>query len=222
MRVIWRLLMVLAASAGIVCLAFTIGRPWAYFTVQSNTILVVYCGLRLCGAGRSPTFKGAVTLYLVVTGITNFVSRGGANPLVLLDGDVRHLGNFLLHYVTPVMALADWLAFDRAARPRWSAPFAWPAFPVAYGVFVVTAAPVMLKRYIYPVLPLERLGPAVVVLVVLAVAAIFVVMGYVLIVLHRLAAGPVERSKAAAQWQPPEPQHDPVAWGSRSLPPPSS
>ncbi|NUP78119.1 MAG: hypothetical protein HOV96_11310 [Nonomuraea sp.] len=76
-----------------------------------------------------------------------------------------------------------------------------------------------------PVIPPERLGPAVVVLVVLAVCAVcaaFVVTGQLLIVLHRLAAGPVEWSKAAAQWQPPEPQHDPVAWGSRSLPPPSS
>lgn len=157
----------------------------------------------------------------MVTGLTNYVSRGGANPLALLDGDVRHLGNFLLHYATPVMAVVDWLALDRTLRPRRGAPFVWLAYPVAYGVFVLTAAPVMLKRYVYPVIPQERLGPPVVVLVVLAVAAIFVVTGYLLVVLHRLAAEPVD-PPGTTQWQPPEPQHDPPAWGRNSLPPPSS
>jgi len=191
---ILRLLTLLAAVTGIVFLAASIGRPWAYFTVQSNTILALHCCLRLCGAGRSPTLKGAVTLYLVVTGLTNYVSRGGANPFALLDGDVHHVGNFLLHYATPVMALVDWLAFDRGLRPRWSAPFAWLAYPVAYGVFVVTAAPFMLKRYLYPVVPPGRLTPAVVVLVVLAVLAIFVVIGLLLIALHRPAAQHTSRT----------------------------
>ncbi|NUR83439.1 MAG: Pr6Pr family membrane protein [Nonomuraea sp.] len=221
MRVLWRVLTMLVAGAGIGCLAVTIGRPWAYFTVQSNTILVLYCCLRLCGGGRSATVKGAVVLYLVVTGVTNFVTRGGANPLALLDGDVKHLGDFLLHYVTPVLAVVDWLAFDRDLRPRWSAPFAWLAYPVAYGIFVLTAAPFMLKRYIYPVIPRDRLGPALVVVVVLAVIAIFVIVGYLLVALHRLAAEPVERARPG-QWQPPEPQHEPPAWGRNSTPPPSS
>ncbi|NUP78120.1 MAG: hypothetical protein HOV96_11315 [Nonomuraea sp.] len=41
----WRLLTLLAAG-GIACPTLTIGRPWAYFTVQSNLIPALYCGSR--------------------------------------------------------------------------------------------------------------------------------------------------------------------------------
>jgi hypothetical protein len=188
----WRILLVAAAVSGLVCLAVSIRGPWAYFTVQSNVMLALYYGWRLLGRGTPATLKGAVTLYLLVTGLVNYVSRDLASPLTLLDGGVRGLGNFLLHYVTPVMAVVDWLAFDRSSRARWAAPFAWLAYPLAYGAFVLLAAPALPRRYVYPFLNVERLGWSGVALMAGAVLAGFVVLGYALLGLHRLTAGPAE------------------------------
>lgn len=53
---------------------------------------------------------------------------------------MRGLGNFLLHYVTPVMALIDWAALGRSRRVRWPAPFAWLGYPLL-GVHRLTAEP---------------------------------------------------------------------------------
>lgn len=80
----WRILLVTVTVAGLVCLATSIGRPWAYFTVRSNVMLALYYGRRLVTGRRRPAsagVKGAVTLYLLVTCLVNYVSRDLANPL---------------------------------------------------------------------------------------------------------------------------------------------
>ncbi|MEU6786948.1 Pr6Pr family membrane protein [Nonomuraea angiospora] len=148
----WRILLLTATVAGLSCLATSIGRPWAYFTVQSNIMLALYYGWRLItyrSRSASPDVKGAVTLYLLVTCLVNYISRDLANPLALLDGGtIRGLGNFLLHYVTPVMALVDWAAFDRSRPAHWAAPFAWLSYPLLYGAFVLLTAPNLPRRYV--------------------------------------------------------------------------
>ncbi|WP_327588545.1 Pr6Pr family membrane protein [Nonomuraea sp. NBC_00507] len=192
----WRILLVTAAVAGLVCLATSIGRPWAYFTVQSNVMLAPYYGWRLVNDRRKPAsadVKGAVTLYLLVTCLVNYVSRDLANPLTLLaGGGIRGLGNFLLHYVTPVMALVDWTAFDRSRRVRWAAPFAWLGYPLLYGAFVLLVSPNLPRRYVYPFLNVERLGWPAVASASLAALAAFVVLGYALLGIHRLRAEPAD------------------------------
>ncbi|MEO3790744.1 Pr6Pr family membrane protein [Nonomuraea sp. B10E15] len=191
----WRILLVTAAIAGLASLAASVGRPWAYFTVQSNVMLALYYAWRLVNDRRRPAsadVKGAVTLYLLVTCLVNYVSRDLANPLALLDGGVRGLGNFLLHYVTPVMALVDWVAFDRSRRSRWSAPFAWLGFPLLYGAFVLLAAPNLPRRYVYPFLDVERLGWPTVASAALAALAVFVTLGYVLLGVRRVTHEPAD------------------------------
>ncbi|TDE32837.1 hypothetical protein E1295_38930 [Nonomuraea mesophila] len=192
----WRILLVTATVTGLVCLAMSIGRPWAYFTVQSNVMLALYYGGRLLHGRRNPAaagVKGAVTLYLLVTCLVNYVSRDLANPLALLDGGgMRGLGNFLLHYVMPAMALADWAAFDRSRRVRWAAPFAWLGYPLLYGAFVFIAGPDLPRRYVYPFLNVDRLGWPAVASASLAALAAFVVLGYALLGIHRLTAEPAD------------------------------
>ncbi|GAA2212836.1 Pr6Pr family membrane protein [Nonomuraea monospora] len=189
---VWRILLVAATVTGLACLTTSIGRPWAYFTVQSNVMLALYYAWRLVAGRTRPAaigVKGAVTLYLLVTCLVNYVSRDLANPLLLLDGGgARDWGNFLLHYVTPVMAVADWAAFDRARPARWAAPFAWLVYPLLYGAFVLLAAPNLPRRYVYPFLNVERLGWPTVAAVAAGVLAAFVVLGYALLGLRRLTA----------------------------------
>jgi hypothetical protein len=94
----------------------------------------------------------------------------------------------------------DWLAFDRRRRTHWAAPFAWPVFPLAYGVFVLVTAPLLprtpARRYVYPFLDVERLGWPGLALVALAALGGFVLVGYTLIGLHRIGVRAVPPATA--------------------------
>lgn len=166
-------------------------HPLVLFTVQSNLILVGYYGRRVVSR-RPPSavVKGAVTLYLVITGLVwHFLRMRGANPFDHLGG--LALGNFLLHYVTPVMAVIDWLAFDRRTRPGWAAAALWLIYPLAYLAFALIRGallpPGAWKRYPYPFLDVDHYGYGGVSLIAAALAVSFLLLGCGLIALRRLA-----------------------------------
>ncbi|MBB5961364.1 Pr6Pr family membrane protein [Planomonospora venezuelensis] len=196
----YRIVLVVAGLAGLVCTwwpaADPLGPP-VYFTVQSNVMLVAYYAWLLWRGVPSAVLKGAVTLFISITGLVfHFVLMHGASPLGMLpDGrgdDVLDMGNLLLHYVTPVMAVADWLLFDRALRPAWTVPLTWLAYPGLYLVFALIRGalldPGTERRYPYPFLDVDRLGYDGVALQAVVLTAFFAALGYGLVALHRLAA----------------------------------
>ncbi|MQA98275.1 MAG: hypothetical protein GEV11_28105 [Streptosporangiales bacterium] len=185
-------------------------NPLVLFTVQSNLLLAGYYGWRVVRRGpASAEVKGAVTLYLVVTGlIWHFLRMGGSSPFEHLSLSGFGLGNLLLHYVTPVVVVIDWLVFDRNARPpRWAAALAWLAYPLAYLIFVlvrgVMLPPDAWKRYPYPFLDVDIFGYGGVVRMAIALAACFVLLGLGLIALHRGAVR-AGRTAAASRLAPAE------------------
>lgn len=203
----FRLVLIAAAVVGMVYTWIALAsplNPLVLFTVQSNLLLAGYYAWRVVSR-RPPSaeVKGAVTLYIVITGlIWHFLRMRGANPFEHLFHSGLGLGNFLLHYVTPVMAVIDWLVFDRSARrPRWAAAPVWLAYPTAYLVFALVRGallpPQAWKRYPYPFLDVVRFGYGGVALMVVVVAVSFVLLGYGLIALHRLV-NRANRTAAAA------------------------
>jgi len=155
-----------------------------------------------------------VTLYIVITGLVwHFLRMRGASPFEHLSLSGLGLGNFLLHYVTPIMAVTDWLFFDRAApRPKWAAAPVWLAYPAAYLVFALVRGALLpqyaWKRYPYPFLDVDRFGYGGVSLVAVALAACFVLLGYGLIALHRLV-NRTNRTAVASVLPPPAETADP-------------
>ncbi|MFI6321178.1 Pr6Pr family membrane protein [Nonomuraea sp. NPDC050556] len=184
MRLVWRLLLVGAAITGIVFAILRLKNPWVAFTVQSNAVLSLYYGWRLLGGRGSAALKGAVTLYLVITGVVAFF----ALPLASWERP----DNILLHGVTPMMALADWLAFDRDLRPGWADPVKWLGFPLAYAAVVLVFAPGLPIRMAHLYLRVNRLGWTDYLVAGLAFSVVFLVAGYVLVGLHRMSSGRVE------------------------------
>ncbi|MFC4062332.1 Pr6Pr family membrane protein [Planomonospora corallina] len=195
---IYRAVLVVAGLAGLVCTWISGNEPLIYFTVQSNIMLTAYYAWQLSGRGApSASLKGAVTLFISITGLVyHFMLAHGASPLGLLpDGrgdDVSQMGSLLLHYVTPAMAFADWLLFDRALRPGWAGPLLWLAYPLAYLVFALTRGallePGAERRYPYPFLDVDRLGYDGVALQAVVLTAAFAVLGYAVVALHRLVS----------------------------------
>ncbi|GES11226.1 Pr6Pr family membrane protein [Acrocarpospora macrocephala] len=192
----FRLVVVAAAVIGMVYTWIALDsplNPLVLFTVQSNLLLAGYYFWRVVSRRpASAEVKGAVTLYIVITGLVwHFLRMGGASPFERLSLSGLGLGNFLLHYVTPVMAVIDWLVFDRIApRPRWVAALLWLVYPVAYMVFALVRGVLLpagaWKRYPYPFLDVDRFGYGGVALMALALAVCFALLGCGLIALHRL------------------------------------
>src|SRR5690242_3729935 len=113
---------------------------FVYFTTQSNT-LVGCCFLwaalapwlpgRASG-GPSPFLRGAVTLYVMVTFLVFHLVL--ANPASGFSDGSAHFGpiqNILLHTVTPLLALLDWVVVG-VWWPRWRWAALWLSYPLGY------------------------------------------------------------------------------------------
>jgi hypothetical protein len=151
-----RVLRVAAAGLGLAALIValvqstgTVPNFFSFFTIESNILAVVL----LLGGGladpRSPRwayFRGAVTLYMVITGLVY--------AALLSDVDVQLTAawvNDVLHRILPVLLLLDWLFLP--PWPRIPAPKAlgWLAFPLAYLAYSLLRGPVA-HFYPYPFL----------------------------------------------------------------------
>jgi hypothetical protein len=137
-----------------------------------------------------------VTLAILGTGlIAHFILNHGENPLPgLVDADpaerVDNQAVFLLHYIVPIMALIDWVAFGPHRVVRWREMPLWILYPLGYGVVVEARAaifPAAADRYPYFFLDVTAHGWAYVIGQFVELAVIFAVLGAVLLGLDRLA-----------------------------------
>ncbi len=205
----WRAALVAACTVGLL----TGDHQLAFYTTQSNLIVAGYyvsvlywMARRRSTSPAAPRLRGAVTLWILITGlVAHFVLNHGASPLpgLVHGGPATVLANrsvFLLHYVVPVMALADWVAFGPHRLVRWRDLPLWLCFPLGYGVSSVIRAiafPVVPDRYPYFFLDPSQHGYGWVALQLGQLGAEFAVLGALIIGLDRLASRlPAHRSAA--------------------------
>ncbi|PRH80035.1 integral membrane regulator [Streptomyces solincola] len=197
---VFRLLIALAAATGVgidLSLADP-GRVFSYFTVQSNLLVAVVLALsaRRAWSGRMPlppALTTAALLYVLVTGLVYHVLLSdAAAPFSMTGSDAgRHaVADQLLHTVTPLAVLADWLLLTRPGglRPRHAA--LWLLYPAAYLAFVLirgaALSPGTVARYPYPFLDVEAHGYGAALADAALLGAFFLALGLLLIGLDRL------------------------------------
>src|SRR5438270_433742 len=76
-----------------------------------------------------------------------------ANPASGFGDGSAHFGsvqNVLLHTVTPLLALLDWVLVG-LTRPRWRWALGWLSYPLAYLAFALVRG-LMVREYPYPFL----------------------------------------------------------------------
>ncbi|MFG6493513.1 Pr6Pr family membrane protein [Microbacterium sp. P03] len=194
----WRILILVSCGVGLV----TADHRVIFFTTQSNIIVFAYFSGALYGMGRrrtsdapAPRLRGGVTLWITVTGlVAHFLLSGGANPLpgLFVPDPAEALTNqslFLLHYVTPVLVLVDWVAFGPHRKVRWRDTALWVLYPVGYGVVVLVraaAAPTIADRFPYPFVDFTSMAPGDLVIGLLRVIAIVVVLAFAIVGLDRV------------------------------------
>ncbi|MEV0246198.1 Pr6Pr family membrane protein [Nocardia sp. NPDC050712] len=171
---------------------YSIANFFSYFTIESNVLAVVVLligGLSDPHSRRWQVFRGAATLYMVITGLVYAV--------LLADVDVMLTDqwiNVVLHRLIPIVMLVDWVLVPVALRLSAGLIGGWLVFPVLYGVYSLVRGPIV-DWYPYPFLdPREQgYGP-------LAVGLVILVAVFVLLALAIALLGAV-----AGRWRRPKP-----------------
>lgn len=110
-----------------------------YFTNQSNLLLgavFAWAAIATLGWSAQPPawLKGAVTVFIVITGLVSYfilAPEAPGQPTVVLG--LTH--GQIVHQVTPVLAVIDFIFFDPHRRLTMRNAGLWLLYPLAYCIF---------------------------------------------------------------------------------------
>jgi hypothetical protein len=201
---IMRLIAVVAVLAGVVLTAAgpaTVTGLLPFFTIQSNVAYGVFAAwAAFHGRATPPALKGAVTLYVAITGLvyhlvlTNPASGFAVDPV---QRDLPEaVGNQLLHTVVPLLAFLDWLLFDERGRFRWRYALYWLAFPLGYLAFALVRG-LIVDKYPYPFINVNELGYAGVSVSSVGFAVAFWILGLLFVAIDHGGDRLLRRRRAA-------------------------
>jgi len=137
----------------------TVGNFFSFFTILSNTAAVVMLVLLAARPGRTADkgfsiFRGAVTVYMSVTGLVYATLLG---PTGIDVGLTEPWVNWSLHVIGPLVIAADWVAHRPGIRMAHTALLIWLGFPAAYLVYTLVRG-VIVDWYPYPFLDPAETG----------------------------------------------------------------
>jgi hypothetical protein len=133
---------------------FNAGNFFSFFTVESN-ILAVFAflvGALAIYAGKKNAwldyFRGAVTFFMVVTGIVFALFLSGLQDIQLT---AVPWDNIVLHYIIPIAIAIDWIMDPPVRRFEYRQALAWMIFPIMYLIYSLARGAVV-NWYPYPFL----------------------------------------------------------------------
>lgn len=150
----------LAFAAIVVQLFDSIGHSrsvahfFSFFTVESNILaatlflLIGLAGLVKLKDKNISFLRGAITLYMTMTGIIYIVLLSGNE--IALQTTIPWV-NMVLHYIMPVAVLVDWLLFPPRTRIPYKKALMWLSFPLLYVLYSLVRGP-LVGWYPYPFL----------------------------------------------------------------------
>lgn len=143
----------------------------AHFSYQSATIaglallVSAFVSWRGHNSRFADAFRGAATLYMIVTGVVYTVLLNDADPQVAWVHPT-------IHYVAPVVMVVLWLMHPPAARIPNGYILRWLMYPWAYAAFVLCIYGPLRDDYVYGFLdPADGWFGVIKMIVILTVAA---------------------------------------------------
>jgi hypothetical protein len=134
---------------------------FSYFTIQSNCLAVLWLlwfGLASYAkkpvAARWQLIRGGITLYMAMTGIIFAILLAPIENAVLT---AVPWDNIVLHYLMPIILLADWLQFPPKTRISFRQSFSWLIFPALYVTYSLIRGHIV-GWYPYPFLNASTRG----------------------------------------------------------------
>lgn len=124
---------------------------FSFFTILSNVlaaIYLIYFGATNNHSVMSQTIRGAVTLYMLMTGIIFAVLLAGLENarLTAVPWD-----NFILHYLMPFVLIIDWIIAPPKILITHKAVLTWVALPMMYVLYTLVRGS-LVNWYPYPFL----------------------------------------------------------------------
>lgn len=204
---VYRLAAVAVIATGIVRLLdlFTADPSWItmlYFTAQSNVLALVWMAIVAIWTARdlradgprgttnpSARIHGAVMMAVTVTMLVytvvlvpSLTTDSSYVPYTLTDS--------LVHVVTPILVVFDWLLFTAKGRMRWFDPLLWALIPLLYLVFAFIYSALGGEfapgvRYPYPFMNVEVLGVGGVALWLVALTVALEIVGFAYVAIDR-------------------------------------
>jgi hypothetical protein len=139
--------------------AFSPANFFSFFTIQSNVLaaLALVLAALVRRDERSRTFdalRGAATFYIAITGVVFSLLLSGLQE----DLDT-HIGwvNFVVHYLIPVVVVADWFVDPPQHRLGIGVALAWLVYPLAWFAYTLIRGSAV-DWYPYPFVDVERHG----------------------------------------------------------------
>jgi FAR-17a/AIG1-like protein len=160
--------------------AFEAVNFFSFFTILSNVFAAAFLAWQVARPPESQgrvgaSVRGAMTLYMCITGIVYAVLLGPADI-----GGPEPWVNVVVHFVAPIAVVLDWIVEPPRNLPGRRVAVAWLAWPLAYVAYTLIRGRIV-DWYPYPFLdPRESGGYAGVLGYSVAVFAAFVGVGLAL------------------------------------------
>lgn len=127
---------------------------FSFFTIDSNILAAIVFILGAVAYIRGRTtqsitgLRGAALIYMAVTGVVYVLLLSGLEES--LQTAIPWV-NFVLHYLFPVVVIADWFIDRPAERVRFRTAALWLIFPIVWLVYTLIRGPIV-GWYPYPFL----------------------------------------------------------------------
>ena len=169
---------------GLAASTFSLANYFSYFTVLSNvaTVLVLMIGGLIDPRSSGwQLVRGAVTLYMVITGIIYAVLLANIDV-----GVADPWTNNVVHRIMPVVLLLDWILAPPRRRISESRSLMWLLFPLMYGIYTLVRGPIV-DWYPYPFLDPREQGYIALAIGLVVLSVAFALMALAVNALGRLA-----------------------------------
>jgi hypothetical protein len=138
---IFKILIIITATVGFLLSTFSYESPlkqYAYFTIQSNILVaVVYLTLVIKKDKSSLLLiiKNQATLAIILTGLVyNLMLRPYLDGI---DYNPNSLSDLLVHTITPILVLTDFIVFTKNGLMTIFEPLYYLIFPLIYWIFTI-------------------------------------------------------------------------------------
>lgn len=155
---------------------------WSYFTNQSNLFAAIVLLVSAYALWRGykwkhlDLFRGASTIYMVITGVVFAVLLSG--------GDIKTLtavpiDNTILHEIIPIALVIDWLINPPAKRVSFVRSLLWLVYPVVYAACALIRG-ALTNWYPYPFFNPESGGYGPVAVTIVGISVFVIALAWVL------------------------------------------
>jgi hypothetical protein len=166
-RIIFTSLSWFTIITGWIISSITSGDPltwltgFRYYTMQTNLMVTIWFTLAIIWHNNPGALekimgplKGAFTLYISTT----FVFFAILLQIFYYPTGWAAFSNLILHYITPLAFIADWVLTENKIKYEWKYLPYWTIYPIGYLIFSLIHG-TSTGDYIYPFLDVSTRGP---------------------------------------------------------------